>query len=253
MKRVLLVTGGSRGIGAGVCKIGAQRGMAVCVNYVANKERAEKVAEEVRDYGVEAITHKADVGNPDHVEVMFARIDQELGPITDLVNNAGVMGSVGRVDEIDVEKTKYLFDVNILGPLYCSKAAIKRMSTRYGGPGGAIVNVSSSSAIHGGIGNYIDYAVTKGALETFTHALAREVAAENIRVNCVRPGYTRTEMNVDFFAKRPEMEEKLLSGIAMGRSCDVSEMASAIFVFLSDQTSYATGAVMDVTGGWTCP
>ena len=253
MNRVLVVTGGSRGIGAGVCRLGAERGMAVCINYVGNHDRAEEVAKEVRDCGSKAITFCADVADPEQVDTMFDAIDHQLGPVTDLVNNAGVMGSVGRVEELDVEKTKHLFDVNILGPFYCAKAAIKRMSTKRAGHGGAIVNVSSAAAVHGGPGNYVDYAVTKGAIETFTHALAREVAADGIRVNCVRPGYTNTEMNVDFFKIRPEVEQKLLSGIAMGRSCDVSEMASAIHVFLSDQTTYATGAVMDVTGGWTCP
>ena len=227
--------------------------MNVCVNYVGNRDRAEGVVRDARKLGAKAFAFQADVGDPSEVTKLFEAVDAELGPVTDLVNNAGVMGSVGRVEEIDPEKTQYLFDVNILGPIYCSKEAIKRMSTQHGGQGGAIVNVSSSAAIHGGVGSYIDYAVTKGALETFTHALAREVAAEGIRVNCVRPGYTRTEMNVEFFKKRPEAEKQRLKEIAMGRSCSVSEMASAIHVFLSDQTSYATGAIMDVTGGATCP
>ena len=253
MKRVLVVTGGGRGIGAGVCKIGGERGMAVCVNYVGNKKSADKVADLVRATGAEAMTFRADVSELDQVEAMFKAVDRELGPVTDLVNNAGVMGSVGRVEELDPTKTKYLFDVNILGSFYCAKEAILRMSTRHGGPGGAIVNVSSAAAIHGGAGNRVDYAVSKGAIETFTHALAREVAEDGVRVNCIRPGYTRTEKNVDFIKTRPEVEQKLLSGIAMGRSCDVIEVANAIHVFLSDATSYATGSVMDVTGGWTCP
>ncbi|MCU9847860.1 SDR family oxidoreductase [Defluviimonas sp. WL0024] len=250
---VLVVTGGSRGIGAAVCRGGARRGMAVCVNYVANGECAEAVVDEVRRDGGAAFAQRANVGDPGEVAAMFAAVDERLGPVTALVNNAGIMGSTGRVEDLDVAKTRRIFDVNVLGPFYCAKEAVRRMSTRNGGPGGAIVNISSAAAKHGAPGGYLDYAVTKGAIETFTMGLAKELAGEGIRVNCVRPGFTRTEMNEEYMKDHPGWADEFLTRVPMGRSCSVEEMAEPVLWFLSDHASYVTGAVMDVTGGYTCP
>lgn len=250
---VLIVTGGSRGIGAAICRKAGAHGMGVCVNYARNRARADEVVADVQAAGADAFAHPADVGDPDAVAAMFAEVDRRLGPVTALVNNAGIMGSTGRVENLDIAKTRRIFDVNVLGPLYCAKEAIRRMSRRNGGPGGAIVNISSAAAKHGAPGVYLDYAVTKGAIETFTMALAKELAGEGIRVNCVRPGFTRTEMNEDYMKEHPTWAEEFLNRIPMGRSCDVDEMARPVLWFLSDEASYVTGAVMDVTGGYTCP
>lgn len=252
MKRVLIVTGGGRGIGAAVARQGAAQGMSVCINYVSDDDVARRLAEELKKQ-THVLVHKSDVGDPQSVEALFAAVDVELGPVTDLVNNAGIVGSSGPLTDIDIEKTRRLFNVNLLGPMLCARQAVMRMSTARGGGGGNIVNVSSAAAIHGGPGRYIDYAVSKGGLETFTHSLAKEVARDGIRVNCVRPGFTRTEMNERYMIDDPGWSAEFLKRIPMGRSCSVDEMAAAIHVFLSNNTSYATGAVLDVTGGFTSP
>ena len=192
---VLLVTGGSRGIGAEICRLGARRGNAICVNYASSEGEAESVVKEIISEGGRAISVRADVSVPEDVDRMFDKVDAELGPITSLVNNAGVMGSGGGVDELDAERTRRMFEVNTLGPFLCSKAAIKRMAKRRGGKGGAIVNISSSAAKHGGAGSYVDYAASKAAVDAFTNGLAREQAVEGIRVNCIRPGAILTEIS----------------------------------------------------------
>lgn len=250
---VLIVTGGGRGIGAEICRRAARRGWDVAVNYANDEAAAAAVAEEARAAGARAMALQADVGDPAAVEAMFARIDDALGPAVGLVNNAGIMGSVGPVEALDPEKTRRLFDVNILGAFYCAKAAVRRMSTRHGGAGGAIVNISSAASQHGGSGFYVDYAATKAAIEGMTVGLAREQAAAGVRVSCVRPGFTLTEMNERYMKEDPEVLGRILPQIPLGRGADPGEIAEAALWLLSDRASYAQGALIDVTGGWTCP
>jgi NAD(P)-dependent dehydrogenase (short-subunit alcohol dehydrogenase family) len=250
---VLVVTGGSRGIGAEICRLGAQRGWAVCVNYASSADEAIGVVAEIEASGGRAIAAQADVSVPEAVESMFAQVDAELGPVTGLVNNAGIQGSTGRVEDVEVDKTRYMFEVNILGPFLCSQAAIRRMAKRYGGQGGAIVNISSASAKHGGSGSYVDYAASNGAMDTFTIGLAKEQASENIRVNCIRPGTIMTELNKRWIRDHPEYLDSVLQRTPLARLGNVDEVANAALWLLSDEASYATGAILDVSGGFVTP
>ena len=192
--KVLLVTGSSRGIGAEICRQAAADGWKVCVNYSRSEDEADRVVAEIRKAGGIAIAVAANVANEDEVIRMFERIDLELGPLTGLVNNAGINGGGTRVDEMDVEVSRRTFEVNLLGSFICAKHAIKRMARRHGGNGGTIVNVSSAASRHGGPFTYVDYAASKAAVDTFTIGLAREQADQGIRVNCLRPGVTMTEI-----------------------------------------------------------
>ena len=250
---VLVVTGGSRGIGAGICRLGAQRGWAVCVNYAHSAEEAEAVVAEIAGAGGRAIAVQADVSKPSDVEQMFAAVDGALGPVTGLVNNAGIMGSTGRVEDLDAAATRTLFEVNTLGPFLCSQAAIKRMAKKFGGQGGAIVNVSSAASRHGGAGSYVDYAASKGAVDSFTYGLAKEQASEGIRVNCLRPGATMTEMNERWMKTHPEWLDWVMSQVPLKRPAEVEEMAKAALWLLSEDSSYTTGAILDISGGWVAP
>jgi NAD(P)-dependent dehydrogenase (short-subunit alcohol dehydrogenase family) len=250
---VLVVTGGSRGIGAAICRLGAERGWAVCVNYASSADEAGGVVAEIEGTGGRAIAVQADVSVPRDVEAMFERVDAELGPVTGLVNNAGIMGSGGRVEDLDADATRTMFEVNTLGPFLCSQAAIKRMARKNGGQGGAIVNISSAAAKHGGPGSYVDYAASKAAMDAFTVGLAREQATEGIRVNCVRPGATMTEMNVRWMEDHPDWLGSVLARIPLNRAAEVDEIAKAALWLLSDEASYATGAILDVSGGWVSP
>lgn len=250
---VLVVTGGSRGIGAEICRLAAKRGWAVCVNYANAVEQAAKVVSDIQSDGGRAIAVQADVSNQHSVEQMFETVDQELGPVTGLVNNAGIMGSRGRVEELDVDLTSRMFEVNILGPLVCSKSAIKRMSKKNGGKGGAIVNISSASSKHGGPGSYVDFAASKGAVDTMNNGLAREVAAEKVRVNCVRPGLIMTEGNWQWAADHPDWMESVVAQTPMGRAGELRDAATAALWLLSDEAQYVTGAILDVSGGWVTP
>ena len=250
---VLVVTGGSRGIGAEICRLAAIRGWAVCVNYAKAAEEANKVVSDIEGEGGRAIAVQADVSNQDSVERMFGAVDQELGLVTGLVNNAGIMGSRGRVEELDVDLTLRMFEVNILGPFICSKAAIKRMSERNGGKGGAIVNISSASSKHGGVGSYVDFASSKGAVDAMNNGLAREVAAEGIRVNCVRPGLIMTEGNQQWAEDHPGWIESVTERTPMGRAGELRDAATATLWLLSDESAYVTGAILDVSGGFVTP
>ncbi len=250
---VLVVTGSSRGIGAQICRLGAQRGWVVCVNYATSPDEAQGVVAEIEGAGGQAIAVRADVSVPQDVETLFERVEVELGPVTGLVNNAGVMGSGGPVDELDAERTRRMFEVNTLGPFLCCQAAVKRMAKRHGGPGGAIVNISSAAAKHGGPGSYVDYAASKAAVDTLTVGLAREQAAENIRVNCVRPGATMTELNQRWMKDHPDWLDSVLKRVPLGRAAEVAEIASAALWLLSDEATYVTGAILDVSGGWVSP
>ncbi len=250
---VLVVTGSSRGIGAEICRLGAQRGWAVCVNYASSADEAQGVVAEIEGAGGQAIAVRADVSAPQDVEALFKKVDVELGPVTGLVNNAGRMGSGGPVEELDADSTRRMFELNILGPFLCCQAAIKRMAKRHGGQGGAIVNISSAAAKHGGPGSYVDYAASKAAVDTLTVGLAREQATENIRVNCVRPGATMTEMNERWMKDHPDWLDSVLKRVPLGRAAEVGEIANAALWLLSDEATYVTGAILDVSGGWVSP
>ena len=250
---VLVVTGGSRGIGAEICRVGASRGFSVCVNYANSTEEADHVVAEIIGDGGQAIGVQADVSVPGDVERLFERVDVDLGPVTALVNNAGTMGSGGTVDELDAELTRRMFEVNILGPFLCAKAAIRRMAKRHGGQGGAIVNISSAAAKHGGPGSYVDYAASKAAVDTFTNGLAREQAVEGIRVNCIRPGAILTEISKRWMTDHPEWLDSVISRTPLGRPGEVRDIANTALWLLSDEANYITGAILDVSGGWVTP
>lgn len=251
--KVLLVTGSSRGIGAEICRQAAADGWKVCINYASSEDEADAVVAEIRQKGGIAIALQADVANEAEVITMFERIDLELGPITGLVNNAGVNGGGTRVDEIDVEVSRRIFEANVLGPFICAKHAIKRMARRHGGNGGVIVNVSSAASKHGGPFTYVDYAASKAAIDTFTIGLAREQADQGIRVNCLRPGVTMTEISVDYAREHPEWLDWVLPQVPLGRPAEVAEIANGAMFLLSDKSSYATGAILDISGGWVSP
>ena len=252
-KRVLLVTGSSRGIGAEICRQAAREDWAVCVNYASSADEANLVVEQIRQSGGEAIAVKSDVASEKEIISLFEEIDQQLGPINGLVNCAGINGCNSRIDEMEVELSQRLFEVNTLGAFICAKHAIRRMAKRHGGDGGVIVNVSSAASKHGGPFTYIDYAASKAALDTFTIGLAKEQADQNIRVNCLRPGITMTEISVDFAQQNPEWLDWVMQQVPLKRPAEVKEIANAAMYLLSDKSSYSTGAILDVCGGWVSP
>ena len=247
MNQVLLVTGGSRGIGAATALLAAERGYAVAVNYTHNSLAADEVVRLIRASGGQAMAIQADVGVEAEVLALFKRIDAKLGPLTALVNNAGVVDVASRVDEVTTERLRRLFDINVMGSFLCAREAILRMSTRHGGAGGCIVNVSSVAARLGGAGQYVDYAATKGAIDTFTIGLAQEVANEGIRVNAVRPGIIDTDIHAS--GGQPDRAGRLAPGVPMQRAGSALEVAQSIVWLLSEQASYTTGALVDVAGG----
>lgn len=244
---VLLVTGGSRGIGAAVCLAAAQHGWAVAVNYATNKDAAEAVVATIRDAGGEAIAIAGDVGDVEDIKSIFARIDEHFGRLDGLVNNAGIVGVIQRLDEMTPERLDRMFRINITGSMLAAAEAVRRMSTRHGGKGGVIVNVSSLAATLGGGGQYVDYAASKGAIDTFTVGLAREVAAEGIRVNAVRPGIIDTDIHAA--AGLPDRARDIAPQLPMKRAGTADEVADSILYLLSPHASYITGALLDVSGG----
>ena len=243
---VLLVTGASRGIGAATARLAAARGWDVAINYARDAAAAEAVAADVRARGRRAITVAADVADEAAVLAMFARVDAELGPLAGLVNNAGIVALKARLDEMDLARWQRMWAVNITGTFLCAREAVRRMSTRHGGAGGAIVNLSSVAARLGAPAMYVDYAASKGAIDTFTQGLAQEVAAEGIRVNAVRPGIIDTDIHADSGDRhRPQTSAGI---IPMQRPGTADEVAAAIVWLLSAEASYTAGANLDVTG-----
>ncbi len=243
MAKVAIVTGASRGIGAAVARLLGANGYDVCVNYRAGKEAAERVVSDIAEKGGRAIAVAADVGQSGDVQRLFETVDKELGTVTALVNNAGIHGPRTRVDELKLEDLQRVLAVNVVGLITCSQQAVRRMSTRHGGSGGAIVNISSGSAYIGNPGSGVQYAVSKGAVNSFTIGLSQEVAGEGIRVNAVSPGLTRTDM--------PEAAalEEGKSIIPMGRVAEPEEIAEAVLWLLSDKASHVAGANIRVAGG----
>jgi len=245
--RALLVTGGSRGIGAAVCRLGAAAGYRVAVNYVSNRAAAERVVADIETAGGEAFAVAGDVGREADILALFEAVDRRFGGVDALVNNAGVVDRKARVDEIDAARLERLFRINVTGAFLCAREAVRRMSTRNGGKGGAIVNVSSAAGRLGSPGWYVDYAASKGAIDTMTKGLALEVAAEGIRVNGVRPGIIDTDIHAS--GGEPERVAQVRDGLPMKREGKAEEVARAVLWLLSDEASYATGATIDITGG----
>ena len=247
MNQVLLITGGSRGIGAATARLAARRGWAVAVNYASQAAAADEVVQAIRAEGGRAIAVQADVGDEAQVLAMFDQVDAELGPLSGLVNNAGVVDMQARVDQMTVARLERMLRINVIGSFVCAREAVQRMSTRHGGRGGVIVNLSSAAARLGSPGQYVDYAASKGAIDSFTIGLAKEVADEGIRVNAVRPGLIETEIHAS--GGLPDRAAQLASTVPMKRTGSADEVANAIVWLLSAESSYATASFVDVTGG----
>lgn len=246
-QRVVLVTGGGRGIGAATARLAARQGWAVAVNYAANAAAAEALVAEIGVAGGRAVALQADVAQEDQIVRLFRQVDQALGPLTALVNNAGVVDVASRVDGMDTARLARMFNVNVIGTFLCAREAVKRMSTRYGGAGGSIVNLSSAAARIGSPGQYVDYASAKAAVDTFTLGLAKEVATEGIRVNAVRPGIIDTEIHAS--GGLPNRARDVAPQVPMQRPGSADEVAQAVWWLLSDASSYTTGSLIDVAGG----
>ena len=246
-ERVLMVTGASRGIGAATARLAAKAGYDVCLNYVRNRDAAEAVAAQVRGLGVRAVAIQADVGEESEVVRLFEECDRALGRVTGLANNAGILEHHMRLEDMDAGRLQRVITTNIVGSFLCAREAVRRMSTKRGGKGGSIVNISSVAARLGAPDEYIDYAASKGAIDTMTVGLAKEVAAEGIRVNAVRPGIILTDIHAS--AGDPDRPERLKSAIPIGRAGTAEEVAEAICWLLSDASSYVSGTILEVTGG----
>jgi NAD(P)-dependent dehydrogenase (short-subunit alcohol dehydrogenase family) len=244
---VLLVTGGSRGIGAAVSLAAARQGWAVVVNYATNRAAADAVVAQIEAAGGEAIAAAGDVGSQDGIQAMFAVVDDRFGRLDGLVNNAGVVDMTARVDEMSWDRVERMLRINVTGSILCAGEAVRRMSTKHGHKGGVIVNISSVAASLGSPGQYVDYAASKGAIDTFTTGLAKEVAAEGIRVNTVRPGIIDTDIHAS--GGLPNRARDLAHLVPMQRPGEAQEIAEAVMFLLSPSASYMTGASLDVSGG----
>lgn len=247
MNPSLLVTGGSRGIGAAAAVLAAQRGWDVAINYTRDAAAAERVAAQVRAAGRRALVIQADVAEEAEVLAMFAAVDREFGALRGLVNNAGVVDLPARVDEMSLQRLQRMFAINLTGSFLCAREAVRRMSSKHGGAGGAIVNLSSAAARLGSPGQYVDYAASKAGIDLLTLGLAREVATEGIRVNAVRPGIIDTDIHAS--GGLPDRARQVAPMVPMQRAGSAEEVAQAIVWLLSDEASYTTGTVLDVTGG----
>ena len=247
MSGVAIITGSGRGIGAATAKLAAKRGYAVCVNYLKNEERADEVMAEIRAGGGRATLVQADTANEDEVVRLFERVDLELGPVTALVNNAGITGRAGRLDSFNPGAIRRVLEVNVVGAMLCAQQAVQRMSTRNGGAGGSIVNVSSLAATLGGANQWIPYAAAKGAINSFTIGLAKEVAAEGIRVNAISPGLINTEIHAE--AGLGERLQKMVPMVPIGRLGTAEECAEAILWLMSGEAAYMIGSILTLSGG----
>lgn len=245
--KIALITGASRGIGAATAVLAARQGWAVAVNYQGNQAAAESVVQQIRAAGGTALAVQADVADEAQVLAMFATVDAQLGRITALVNNAGVVDVPARVEEMSTARLRRMFEINVIGSFVCAREAVRRMSTRHGGAGGSIVNVSSAAARLGAAGQYVDYAAAKGAIDTMTLGLAREVAAEGIRVNAVRPGLIETDIHAS--GGLPDRVRDLAHQVPMQRGGTAEEVAEAIVWLMSDASPYTTMSLLEVSGG----
>ena len=244
---VLLVTGGSRGIGAAVCRLAARQGWDVAVNYAANRAAADAIVSDVKAEGGNDIAIKGDVGSAQDIISMFQTVDKHFGRLDGLVNNAGIVDAQQRVDEMSVERLERMMRVNVSGSILCAAEAVRRMSSRHGGKGGAIVNISSMAAVLGSASQYVDYAASKAAIDTFTIGLSREVANEGVRVNAIRPGVIDTDIHAS--GGLPNRARDLAPSIPMQRPGTAEEIADAVLYLLSPTASYITGAILNVSGG----
>ncbi len=247
MRKVVLVTGGSRGIGAATCILAAQKGWDVAVNYTSNAQAAEEVVQQIKAAGGRAMAVQADVANEEQVLAMFQKVRTDLGPLQGLVNNAGVVDVSARLDQMSMARWRRMFDINVLGSMLCAREAILQMSTQHGGQGGSIVNLSSAAARLGSPGQYLDYAAAKGAIDSFTLGLAKEIAADGIRVNAIRPGLIDTDIHAS--GGIPNRVKELEHLVPAKRGGTAMEVAQAIVWLLSDEASYTTMSLIDVSGG----
>ncbi|MGN4190510.1 SDR family oxidoreductase [Burkholderia gladioli] len=244
---LILITGGSRGVGAATARLAAAQGYDVAISFVSDEAAARAVAADVEAAGRRALAIRADSADPGQVAALFDAIDQEFGRLDVLVNNAAIIARQSRLEDLGFERMQRIFAVNAIGPMLCAQQAVKRMSTRHGGRGGAVVNVSSASARLGSPNEYVDYAASKGALETFTTGFAKEVAREGIRVNCVRPGHIYTDMHAS--GGEPGRVDRVKDSIPMGRGGQPEEVARAILWLAGAEASFVTGTFLDATGG----
>jgi NAD(P)-dependent dehydrogenase (short-subunit alcohol dehydrogenase family) len=247
MKKTVLITGGGRGIGAACAQLAAAQGYQVCISYRSDDAAAASVVRAIEEAGGAALAIRADVAEERDVERMFAQVDARFGRLDALVNNAGVLARQMRVEQMDAARIGRIMATNVVGPFLCAREAVRRMSTRHGGPGGAIVNVSSRAAVLGAAGEYVDYAASKAALDALTIGLSKEVAGEGIRVNGVRPGLIHTSMHAD--GGEPGRVARLQSSVPLGRGGEPAEVAQAVLWLLSDAASYTTGSFIEVSGG----
>ncbi len=247
MSKVLIITGGSRGIGAETALLAAARGYDVCINYHKNKAAADAVVDQIKSAGGKALAVAADVSRESDVKDLFKVADKELGRISALVNNAGILERQIKVEDIDEARLHRIFAANVFGSFLCAREAVRRMSTKHGGYGGAIVNVSSAASRLGSAGEYVDYAASKGAIDTLTIGLSREVAEEGIRVNAVRPAFIYTDMHAD--GGEPGRVDRIKESLPMKRGGKPIEVANAILWLLSEEASYTTGTFIDLAGG----
>lgn len=247
MARIAIITGGSRGIGAATALLAARRGYDICISYRAEAARAEAVLAQIRGLGRRAIAVPGDMASESDVVALFRAADAQLGPVDALVNNAGIVGRAALIEDVDAAELARVLAVNVIGSFLCAREAVRRMSTRHGGKGGVIVNLSSAAARHGSAGEFVHYAASKGAIDTFTVGLAKEVADQGIRVNAVRPGMIETEIHAS--AGLPDRLERIAPTVPMRRIGSADEVAEAILWLMSDQASYVTAANLDVAGG----